>query len=1131
MFKKFTCLTIIFLVLGLVGNIYADLVVHWALEEGSGTVATDFSGNGNEGTLNGDPEWVEGRLGGGLHFGGDAEEDFVVYSLPGGATVWEAGTIAVWVKADSLGQDTWSGCFTNHNPNTAGIQFDVDGGNPGNYRLNPGGQFFGPVTTDWVHLALSFEDGSGTFYYNGEEATTAGLDDSQRTFNEFALGLNRNHTNWMAATIDELRVYDHPLSAEDIQTIMVTAARRLPRARRPDPEDGALLEQTWVSLTWAAGDGAVSHDLHFGTNFDDVNTGAENTFVGNLATATQVVGFPGFPAPDGLQPGTTYYWRVDEVNDADPNSPWIGDVWSFTVPPKTAYNADPPDGMKFIDPNVELGWTAGFGAKLHSVYFGDDFDEVSNASGAVPQADPMFTPGPLELEKTYYWRIDEFDGTETHKGDVWSFSTIPVIPLTEDPNLVAMWSLDEGIGTTALDMSGRGYHGTLFGPEWSASARLGDASLDLNNGYVAIQDLSYAETGLTEVTVTAWVRTSSDSGQFVISFDRNEYWRLAVGGTGPDVDEGQVGWHVMTDTGQIDYGSVTRVDDGRWHHITGVFDNGTLIIYIDGVAEPSTTGGPTYGTGNSRFGFIGANSEAGSFNSPTPGGNPLDGLVDDIRIYSKALTAEEIQLVMRGDPKLAWKPSPADETMPDVDNVLPLTWSAGDEATSHEVYFGTDMNSVANADTSDTTGIYRGRQNSRSFIPAENLEWGSGPYYWRIDENNADGTVTKGRVWTFTVADFLLVDDFESYTDNDAEDEAIWQTWVDGFGVPTNGSQVGYVLPPYAEQTIVHGGFQSMPLLYDNTAGVRNSEVVLPLTAPRDWTAHDVEILSLWYRGFPPSDGSFVQGPGNTFTMTASGSDIWNTSDEFHFAYKTLSGPGTIVARVDSLEETHPWAKAGVMIRETLDADSKYAFAVLSAASGVATQNRTDTGISATGVTEADISAPHWVKLERDAGGFFTVSHSTDGSSWNPVAGTIANNIPMASDVYIGLAVTSHDASAVTEAKFSNVTMTGNVGAQWMNQDIGIQANAAEPFYVSLSNADGTIGVVTNEDAKAAVSVEWTEWPIELSRFADQGVNLSEVDELAIGLGATGDPGAAGGSGTMFIDDIVLLRSAPAPQP
>jgi len=96
---------------------------------------------------------------------------------------------------------------------------------------------------------------------------------------------------------------------------------------------------------------------------------------------------------------------------------------------------------------------------------------------------------------------------------------------------------------------------------------------------------------------------------------------------------------------------------------------------------------------------------------------------------------------------------------------------------------------------------------------------------------------------------YLLVEDFESYTDDDAAGEAIWQTWVDGFGVADNGAQVGYLMPPYAEQAIVHGGAQSMPLMYMNEAGVTNSEASLTLTAPRDWTTAGVGDLSLWFRG------------------------------------------------------------------------------------------------------------------------------------------------------------------------------------------------------------------------------------------------------------------------------------------
>ena len=124
-------------------------------------------------------------------------------------------------------------------------------------------------------------------------------------------------------------------------------------------------------------------------------------------------------------------------------------------------------------------------------------------------------------------------------------------------------------------------------------------------------------------------------------------------------------------------------------------------------------------------------------------------------------------------------------------------------------------------------------------------------YYWRIDEVNDlhPNSPCLGSVWSFTTGDFLVVDDFVSYTDNDASGEAIWQTWVDGFGVANNGSQVGYLLPPYAEQTIVHGGRQSMPLLYNNALGVSNSEVALTLTAPRDWTEEGITELSLWFQG------------------------------------------------------------------------------------------------------------------------------------------------------------------------------------------------------------------------------------------------------------------------------------------
>ncbi len=191
----------------------------------------------------------------------------------------------------------------------------------------------------------------------------------------------------------------------------------------PKPADGSLYPNTWASLTWRAGPFAVSHDVYLGENFDDVNNGTGEVFIGNQADTSLVIGFPGFPVPDGLVPGTTYYWRVDEVNDAEPNSPWKGNVWSFSIPPKTAYNPNPADGAEFVDPNAAFSWTGGYGAKLHTVYMGAGFDEVNDAGGGAPQGAITYSPGPLELEKVYYWRVDESDGLETHKGDIWSFTT------------------------------------------------------------------------------------------------------------------------------------------------------------------------------------------------------------------------------------------------------------------------------------------------------------------------------------------------------------------------------------------------------------------------------------------------------------------------------------------------------------------------------------------------------------------------------------------------------------------------------------------------------------------------------------------------------------------------------------
>ena len=910
------------------------------------------------------------------------------------------------------------------------------------------------------------------------------------------------------------------------------------KAYNPVPADGDLYLDTWATLSWTAGDTAVSHDIYMGENPTDVNDGTADTFRSNEGSAFFIAGFPGYPYPDGLVPGTTYYWRVDEVESDGTKQK--GDVWSFTVPPLKAYEPLPPDDAKYVTTDATLSWEGGLSTKLHHVYFGNDFDTVNNAAGAIPQTVTTYTPAGLEMDTVYYWRVDQFDGATMHKGDVWSFRTLPEITVS-DPDLIGWWKLDTSSGTTAIDWSGHGNNGTIIGdPQWVEGFDGG--AIEFNGvDYIELPtDLVGSDVG----SVTMWIKTEQTNRGMIL------YGSDGTGGDGYG-DENEM--HINIENGGLvelfiefvdsDVSVETpAVNDNSWQHIAATWDiNGQIMLYLNG-GEPVSadhTGNDFQFSGRLRMG--GPNSSQRFY----------IGSLDDVRLYNKVLSAAEIIETMRGDPLLAWKPNPSNGAIPNIKEATPLTWSPGDMASEHDVYFGTDKAAVVDANTS-TPEIYRGRQNTTTYMP-EGVEWGGGPYYWRIDQYNTDGTISIGRIWSFTVADFILVEDFESY---DAGDDQIWYSWHDGLGYGVagtdpffagngTGSAVGDEnTASFTEETIVHGGGKSMPFSYNNNKQgySKYSEAELTITAPRDWTEGGVDQVSLWFRGNPGSVGSFTEAPVGTYTMTASGTDIWNDADEFHFAYKTLTGPGTIIVKVESVENTNAWAKAGVMIRETLDPGSKFAAVYITPtnADGTPTQGcrfqaRTDTAINATSDTsvatpeQMAVTAPYWVKLERDFAGNFRGYYSANGTTWQSMVWRPTVS-PMNSNVYIGLALTSHDAALTCEAKLSNVTITGTAGAQWANQDIGITSNAPESLYVSLANSAGTPAVVYFDDPSATTIDTWTEWLIPLQAFADQGINLSNVDKIAIGIGTQGNMTVPGGSGKMYFDDIRLYKGRTVPE-
>jgi regulation of enolase protein 1 (concanavalin A-like superfamily) len=898
------------------------------------------------------------------------------------------------------------------------------------------------------------------------------------------------------------------------------------KASIPNPADKEIAVSQDADLSWVPGFYAAKHDVYFGTDSDDVNNATVSTpqiYKGRQDANSFTLA--------ALAPDTTYYWRIDEVRE-DGTTIDRGDIWSFTTEPSKAWDPSPYDNeiCVFIDANPSLSWNSGHNSIQSQVYFGTRADSlelqttITHTQGVEIYSHPIMG---LVNDQDYYWRIDQIQtGNVTITGDIWHFRTIPIIPIT-DPTLVGWWKFDEGQGK-AIDWSGLNQHGTVYGgAEYVAGYDVGAIDFDYVDDYVELP-IGSTIASLNSTTIATWVSFpgTGETFQRIFNFGFNDAttYMFLTPNNGSGVPR-----FAITTTGS---GGESGVDapnalSSEWHHlavtINGV-SRGTE-LYIDGksVVSGSTQALPS-DLGNTTYNWLGRSDD---WVPPNP---YLIGSLDEFRIYNRALSQDEISKIMRGDPLLAWNPRPANKAITDVENTLPLSWSPGEKASKHDVYFGTDADAVENANISDNTGIYIGRQDANSYSPPGGVEPNQA-YYWRIDELNTDSTISKGRTWSFNVAPYLIVDDFESYND---VDNRIYLTWED-YATNNTGMTVGHFVQPYAERSIVHNGSQSMYVRYDNDGTVNEgvvidgfnyeqsgtlfySEAQRQWTEPQDWTRKSAKALTLWFRGIPPTYGSFVAGPP-TWTLTARGADIWGEADEFFFAYKQLSGNGAITARVDSITNTDPWAKAGVMIRETLEPGSVNFAMVVTPGNGVSFQRRISANAGSENTTQAGITAPQWVRLTR-SGNTFIAEYSATGTanSWTQLGSV---ETPMAADVYIGLCLTSHNVNATCTAEFSNITLPPSVTGQWQLHDIGIQSNDPEQLYIVLQDSTGSSSpAVKYSDAAATTIDTWTQWDIPLPAFT--GVNLQSITKLFIGVGdrASTQPG---GAGDLYIDDIGLL--------
>jgi hypothetical protein len=392
----------------------------------------------------------------------------------------------------------------------------------------------------------------------------------------------------------------------------------------------------YIAITWDLDekDGHVYVDGAEGTDRAGFSGGADN------AGDTVRIGFS-----ESAHSSSNFTGRIDDVAifDTALTAEQVVELMRLGSGPVTrATNPDPENGATEVPLQVVLTWRPGDLATKHDVYFGTNPEDVAGATAEPSSvykgrqdANRYPTEGQLKLDyaRTYYWRIDEHnrDGTVT-KGPVWSFST-DAMP-TSDPHIVGWWKLNDVSGKTAADFSKHARKGTLKGglsfDRDSVRGRVGKAlRFDGKDDYIEIAGFK-GVTGTRPRTVSAWIKTTTPRGE-IISWGTDEYGQMWIFG----FIRGRVG---VTPNGGYLYMNAP-VDDGRWHHVAAVVHEAQLPNLHDHVK--------LYKDGN-----IAEIHDIGLLDLwPIETGADLDvrigkgfnGLIDDVRIYDRAISEDEIQ--------------------------------------------------------------------------------------------------------------------------------------------------------------------------------------------------------------------------------------------------------------------------------------------------------------------------------------------------------------------------------------------------------------------------------------------------------------------------------------------------------
>jgi F5/8 type C domain-containing protein len=462
----------------------------------------------------------------------------------------------------------------------------------------------------------------------------------------------------------------------------------------------------------------------------------------------------------------------------------------LAIAPESARSPSPEKEATDVSRDLTVSWEPGQDISAHDVYLGTSLDDVNNASRANPM-DVLVSQGQT---------VTTFDTGRLEFGLTYYWRIDEVLAVDGSIFKGELWSFTvepfayavENIVTTTNTVSdpGLGLENTINGSGINADDQHSVVSSDMWMALPADADPVWIQYEFGQAYKLDEMQVWNYNVQFepVLGFGLKDV-TIEYSADGAE-------WTVLGDvalaqaTARADYAANTTVDFG-----------GVAVKAVKITVNSNYGGLPQYGLSEVRFMYVPANAR---------------------------------------------KPIPAAEAVGvSVDSAL--TWRAGREAASHEVYLGTDAETLALAGSTDQATYSPGSLDLDT------------TYYWKVDEVNEVEAIStwEGGVWSFTTQEFLVVDDFESYND---EDNVIYETWVDGW-INETGSTVSYLSAPFAEQTIVNSGSQSMPLSYDN-AGVATAEAELDLG--QDWTANGAKSFSLSFYGAPDNTGQLYVKIGST---------------------------------------------------------------------------------------------------------------------------------------------------------------------------------------------------------------------------------------------------------------------------